>query len=145
MHRVRPFCALCVCSSICLSLSISSSFSRSIRSFSFSACSRFFFSFSSCALLRQWRKHPASELHPGKIYSKMLEPTSYFEKVIKSASSCIHWYASVLLLVKSTFVHLPNSPPWAALRQCATLTPAGTITRPPNQAFVKKSLKGINN
>lgn len=46
-----PFCALCVCSSICLSLCISSSFSRSIRSFSFSACSRLFFSFSSCALL----------------------------------------------------------------------------------------------
>lgn len=48
-----PFWALCVCSSICLSLSISSSFSRSIRSFSFSACSRFFFSFSSCALVEQ--------------------------------------------------------------------------------------------
>lgn len=42
-----PFCALVVCSSICLSLSINSSFSRSILSFSFSACSRFFFSFSS--------------------------------------------------------------------------------------------------
>lgn len=56
---VVPFWALCVCSSICLSLSISSSFSRSIRSFSFSACSRFFFSFSSCAL---WKQHTAKPL-----------------------------------------------------------------------------------
>lgn len=45
-----PFWALIVCSSICLSLSMSSSFSRSILSFSFSAYSRFFFSFSSWAL-----------------------------------------------------------------------------------------------
>lgn len=48
--RYPPFCAFNVCSSICRSLSISSSFSRSILSFSFSACSRFFFSFSSWAL-----------------------------------------------------------------------------------------------
>lgn len=60
-----PFWALCVCSSICLSLSISSSFSRSIRSFSFSACSRFFFSFSSCALEKweQRRSHTQDFTH----------------------------------------------------------------------------------
>lgn len=48
--KLVPFWARMVWSSICLSLSMSSSFSRSILSFSFSACSRFFFSFSSWAL-----------------------------------------------------------------------------------------------
>lgn len=51
-QKLLPFWAFSVCSSICRRRSISSSFSRSILSFSFSAISLFFFSFSNCALRR---------------------------------------------------------------------------------------------
>lgn len=51
--KTSPFWAFIVCSSICLKRSINSSFSRSILSFSFSAISLFFFSFSNCALKKK--------------------------------------------------------------------------------------------